>query len=152
MTTSKNMSHLKGQKHMKNNCFASVSVHADLPGKEHDKLLPSVAWKQSSGTLRTFPAVALNTTYIFICRYHPSPLADKGVRGESLRKNWCGNRTYRSITMKPFTNGCQTIPVDLRKAFRRGGLVRNGKTLRQSVRKLKAQTKSYEMTWLSQGT
>lgn len=95
--------------------------------------------------LRTFSAVALNTTYIFICRYLPSPLADKGVRGEILRKNWCGNRTYRSITMKPFTSGCQTISVDLRKAFRRGGLVRNGKTGEMEAKRAQAQGTDKEL-------
>lgn len=70
MKSSKSITHLKGEKHTKNNFFPSVSVHTNLPGKEHDKLLLSMGSKQSSGTLRTFSVAGPGTTYIFIFRYH----------------------------------------------------------------------------------
>lgn len=82
-TPPKHISNLKGQNQMKNNFFPSVLFHTNLPGKEHNKLWPSMAWEQSSGTLRTFSVVGPDTTYIFICRYLPPRLADKQYRGRS---------------------------------------------------------------------
>lgn len=84
-TPPKHTSKWKGQKHMKNNLFPSVSFHTNLPGKEHNKVWPSVAWKQSSGTLGTLSIVGPDTTYIFICRYLPPCLADKQYRVQILR-------------------------------------------------------------------
>lgn len=84
--TSKNLSHWKGLKHVKNNCFPSVSVRNNLPGEKHGKLLPSMPWKQSSGTLRAFSVADPVTRYIFICRYLPPHVADKGVLGRSAEQ------------------------------------------------------------------
>jgi len=100
MNTFKNISCLKGQKHMKNNCCPSVLVHTNLPGNECDKILPIMAWKQSSGMLRTFSVVGPDTTYIFICRYLPPRLAEKGVWGDILRREETDVGTEHTNTLQ----------------------------------------------------